>query len=273
MRHIAVFAWALLAATLPVLAAPAASAADGEVDLELVLAVDVSRSMDFDELQVQRQGYVAAFRNPEVIAAIGAGVVGRVAVTYLEWSGSSYQTVIVPWRLIASREDAEAFAAALEAAPISRERGTSISGGLLFSARQFADNDFEGMRRAIDVSGDGANNTGAPVAPMRDQLVEEGITINGLPIIIRPSQPGGFYDMTQLDVYYEDCVIGGPGAFMITVDDIARFEVAIRRKLVLEIAGLPPHLMPAADTFRPEPRVDCLIGEKARGRYLDPFIK
>lgn len=271
MRYVAVLGWTWLLTGLSPVAPPSAIAA--EVDLELVLAVDVSRSMDFTELEVQRQGYVAAFRNPEVIAAIGSGLVGRIAVTYVEWAGSFFQSVIVPWRIVAGRADAEAFADELNAAPITRERGTSISGGLLFAARRFGDNDVQGIRRAIDVSGDGANNTGAPVAPMRDQLVDQGITINGLPVIIRPSQSNGPYDMIQLDVYYEDCVIGGPGAFMITVDDIARFEIAIRRKLVLEIAGLPPHLIAAANALRAEPRVDCLAGEKARGRYLDPFIR
>ena len=246
--------------------------ADTEVDLELVLAVDVSRSMDFGELEVQRRGYVAAFRNPEIIDAISSGFTGSIAVIYLEWAGSFYQTVVVPWRIIAGPEDAEAFAAELDQAPILRERGTSISGGLLFAARQFADNEVVGTRRTIDISGDGTNNTGAPVAPMRDQLVEQGITINGLPILIRPSQTGPF-GTAELDIYYEDCVIGGPGSFMITVDSVERFEIAIRRKLVLEIAGLPPHLMLAADGMRAEPRIDCLIGEKSRGRYLDPFIR
>jgi hypothetical protein len=239
----------------------------------LVLAVDVSRSMDFGELEVQRQGYVSAFRNPEVIDAIGSGLIGKIAVIYMEWAGAFFQSVVVPWRVIGSAEDAEAFAAELEAAPFMRERGTSISGGLLYAARQFGGNDVDGLRRTIDVSGDGPNNTGAPVVPMRDQLVEEGITINGLPIMIRPSQSMGPFGISELDIYYEDCVIGGPGAFMITVDKIELFEVAIRRKLVLEIAGLPPRVIPATDSLRPQPRIDCLIGEKSRQRYIDPFMR
>ncbi len=255
------------------IAAAAPAAAEVEVDLELVLAVDVSRSMDYDERLLQRDGYVAAFRHPEVIAAISSGLTGRIAVTYLEWAGAEQQSVVVPWRLIAGRDDAEAFADELAVAPITPQRGTSISGGLLFSARQLAANDFNGPRRAIDVSGDGPNNIGAPVAPMRDQLVEDGITINGLPIVLRPSHVIGPYGIPNLDVYYEDCVIGGPGAFLITVDDASRFGVAIRRKLVLEIAGLPPRIMPAADGSMPRPRIDCLIGEKLRRQWVDPFIK
>jgi len=107
---------------------------------------------------------------------------------------------------------------------------------------------------------------------MRDQLVEEGITINGLPIVLKQGSGFGPFNIPNLDIYYEDCVIGGPGAFMITIDDIARFEVAIRRKLVLEIAGLEPRVIPAAETLRP-PRIDCMIGEKSRGRWFTPNQK
>lgn len=257
---------AVMAATTP------AFAQETEVDLALVIAVDVSRSMDFGELELQRDGYVAAFRHPEVIAAIGAGATGRIAVTYLEWAGA-YQSVTVPWRIIAGRADAEAFADELGAVPITRERGTSISGGLMFAARQLAAGGFQGLRRAIDVSGDGPNNTGLPVVSVRDQLIEQGITINGLPILVRPSRAIGPFGIPNLDVYYEDCVIGGPGAFMITVEDKARLGVAVRRKLVLEIAGLPPHLMAAGGLPLREPRVDCLIGEKLRGQWADPLFR
>ncbi len=266
-------AWVPLVAALPMLAPPQARAADAPVDLELVLAVDVSRSMDYGELQVQRDGYVAAFRNPEVIDAIRQGVIGSIAVTYVEWSGAFFQQILIPWRVISSSQDAEAFADELAAAPITRERGTSISGSLMFASGQFSDNGFEGTRQTVDVSGDGPNNDGLPVAPARDQLVKEGITINGLPILIHPSDVGSFGQVSDLDVYYQDCVIGGPGAFMLTVDSVDRFEAAIRRKLVLEIAGLPPHLMPAADTLNPPPRTDCMAGEKMRNRYLDPFMR
>ena len=250
------------------------NAAETGVDLELVLAVDVSRSMDFDEQRLQRDGYVAAFRHPEVIKAITNGAYGKIAVTYMEWSGPFYQQVIVPWTIIGSQAESENFASLMAAAPITRESGTSISGGLLGAARQFASSGARGTRQTIDVSGDGPNNMGGPVAPVRDQLVEQGITINGLPIMLK--RQGGVYDtfnIDDLDIYYEDCVIGGPGAFMVTVDDMQQFERAVRRKLVLEMAGLPPRLMRAADTLKPAPRIDCMIGEKTRSRFMDPSLR
>lgn len=246
---------------------PVRAAEHASVDLELVLAVDVSRSMDPDEQTLQRQGYVSAFLHPEVIEAIASGALGRIAVTYVEWAGPAYQTVIVPWTIVGSREEAAAFSARIAAAPLSREIGTSISGSLLFAAGQFEVSIARGDRQAIDVSGDGPNNMGLPVDLTRDQVLKQGITINGLPIMLKTSYAFGPYSIPNLDVYYEDCVIGGPGAFVITVDDPSRFEVAIRRKLVLEIAGLPAHLMPAASPLH-KPRVDCLIGEKARGNWF-----
>lgn len=248
--------------------AGASAAQDVDVDLELVLAVDVSRSMDHDEQELQRDGYVAAFRHPEVLAAIGSGALGRIAVTYVEWAGPYYQTVIVPWTILGGPADAVAFADALAEAPITRERGTSISGGLFHAGASFESNGARGYRRAVDVSGDGPNNAGLPVLEARAALVADGITINGLPILLR--QPGlSAYSIPDLDVYYENCVIGGPGAFMITVTEIKHLEAAIRRKLVLEIAGLPPRLMPAAAGLGPESDYDCLIGEKLRLRWLD----
>ena len=206
----------LAAALAAALGGRPALAAPPDVDLELVLAVDVSRSMDYDEQRLQRDGYVAAFRHPEVIAAISSGALGRIAVTYVEWAGPFYQTIVVPWTILANGADAEAFATKLAAAPLMNETGTSISGGLSFSAQLFDTSGARGLRRAIDVSGDGPNNMGLPVAPMRDQLVEEGITINGLPIMLKRSYSFGPFNIPNLDVYYEDCVIGGPGAFMIT---------------------------------------------------------
>jgi hypothetical protein len=269
MRAFAALASALTIAG-PLLAAPPA-AADVDVDLELVLAVDISRSMDYGELELQRHGYIAAFRHREVVAAIASGPHGRISVTYVEWAGPESQFVVVPWTIVADVADAAAFAGRLAAEPIQRERGTSISGSLAFAAAQFPASGATGLRRAIDVSGDGPNNMGLPVVPTRDTIVGQGITINGLPILLRPSFGSSAFNIPDLDIYYEDCVIGGPGAFMITVDDPARFELAIRRKLVLEIAGLPPRVMLAAEPFRAEPRVDCLIGEKSRRQWFyDP---
>jgi len=250
------------------------NAAPVEVDLELVLAVDISRSMDFEEQRLQRDGYVEALRHPEVVQAIQSGLIGRIAVTYVEWAGPVHQAVIVPWTLVSNTAEAEAFAALVAAAPLVRERGTSISQGLEFSHQLFLTSGASSFRRTIDVSGDGPNNMGLPVVPVRDRITADGVTINGLPIMLKTNF--GPYNIPNLDIYYEDCVIGGPGAFMITVDDMSRFAVAIRRKLVLEIAGHEPEpRVIHAASVTPEPRVDCLIGEKQRGRWIydDPTTK
>ena len=263
------FATFVCALGLVSLARPAAAAVD--VDLELVLAVDVSRSMDYDEQKLQRDGYVAAFRHPEVIQAIQSGAAGRIAVTYMEWSGPSYQQVLVPWTIVGNRGEAEAFAALLEKAPMTRDSGTSISGGLETAARLFASSGARGDRQAIDVSGDGPNNMGLPVVTVRNQVVGQGIAINGLPIVLKTQDAFSLFSIPNLDAYYQDCVIGGPGAFMVTINDTNGFEKAIRRKLVLEIAGLQPRLMPAAEPLRPA--MDCLIGEKIRQQWMDKLIR
>ena len=248
------------------LAAPAA-ADDIPVDLELVLAVDVSGSMDEGERALQRGGYVQAFLHPEVIAAIGSGVYGRIAVTYVEWAGPRSQEVMIPWRAVDGQASAEGFAAALRAAPTSHIHGTSISGALAFASTLFDANGFAGARQAIDVSGDGPNNMGPPVTPVRDAVVARGVTINGLPLTLHAGGPEGMgyggLAAGLLDLYYEDCVIGGPGAFFLSVQAPEQLADAIRRKLVLEIAGPAPTLQPAQLAQHP-PRIDCLIGEKTR---------
>jgi hypothetical protein len=243
-----------------------AAAAEARVDLELVLAVDVSRSMDIDELGVQRDGYAVAFRHPDVISAIRSGPLQSIAVTYVEWAGPEHQVVVLPWTIINSEAAARSFSDRLLSSPPGRYSGTSISGGLLFSAASFAGNGFAGERRVIDVSGDGPNNRGMPVEPVRTEIVAQGITINGLPLLVK--EPFGPYSIDNLDVYYEDCVIGGPGAFLVPVHDMSQLAAAIRRKLVLEIAGAPPRLIPVKE-MRPMPRVDCLIGEKLIERWLE----
>jgi hypothetical protein len=255
----------LMAALALALPLRAGLAADTPVDLELVLAVDVSRSMDLDEQALQRNGYVEAFRHKEVIEAIASGPQGRIAVSYVEWAGPSYQQVLVPWTVIEGEAAARAFADRLVQAPISRERGTSIANSLLFVGTTFTGNGLAGSRRVIDVSGDGPNNMGVPVETARDPLVAEGVTINGLPIMIK--RAGGFASIENLDIYYEDCVIGGPGAFLVTVTDIRNLASAIRRKLVLEIASRPVLLQKAAET-KSEPRIDCMIGEKLREQWM-----
>lgn len=236
-----------------------------EVDLELVLAVDISGSMDARERAAQRGGYVEAFRHRNVVRAIRSGMIGRITVTYVEWAGAEFQAVIVPWTVIDDAASAEQFADTLEAAPTNDFHGTSISEALTFSSRQFDFSDHDGIRQVIDISGDGPNNRGGPVLTARSEVLENGITINGLPIVL--GNAGGSLPTELLDIYYEDCVIGGPGAFMIAVDDIDRWGEAIRRKLVLEIAGRPAVVIAAA--MPSNRRIDCMIGEKLRRNWYD----
>ena len=238
--------------------------AAAEVDLELVLAVDVSRSMDFDELDVQREGYVSAFRHPEVISAIRSGPLGRIAVAYVEWAGPLNQATVIPWTLIDGEAAALAFAARLSATRRGRYMWTSISAGLVYAAAAFADNEFTSVRQVIDISGDGPNNRGMPIEPVRAGIAASGITINGLPLVVKRYGP---YSIPNLDMYYEDCVIGGPGAFLIPVHDMSQFALAVRRKLLLEIAGLPSRYVRASGG-RPAQRMDCLIGERLIERRL-----
>lgn len=252
-----------------VLAGTARASADipSMVDVELILAVDVSWSMDIEEQDLQREGYVTAISDPEFIGAIRKGDWQRIAVTYVEWAGVGLERIVVPWAVIEDEASARAFAAQLRAAPISRMRRTSISSALINTAQLF-DNGIDGMRRVIDISGDGPNNAGIGVTAARDEVLGQGIIINGLPIMIKQGNPGGYFQLDNLDVYYEDCVIGGFGSFMITVNDPARFAEAIRRKLILEIAGVQPELIPAE--YRAPgspPRIDCEIGEKEWRRW------
>ncbi|MEL7303959.1 MAG: DUF1194 domain-containing protein [Pseudomonadota bacterium] len=258
------------------LAAPLTAKASTDVDLELVLAVDVSMSMDLDEQRHQREGYVAAFRSPQIVKAITSGPRGRIAVSYTEWAGQGSQSVVVPWRVIASAGDAAAFADELAAKPIKRALMTSISGALEHAAALFDANRISSPRRVIDVSGDGPNNIGGRVDRTRDGVVAKGIVINGLPLKFkRPDGPYSYFDLPDLDKYYAACVIGGPGSFMIAVQDRAKFGQAIRQKLYLEIADLqPPRADPPAriqrTQFRVEgvkPSYDCLAGEKRWQQY------
>ncbi len=230
------------------------------VDVELVLAVDVSYSMDPDEQALQREGYVAALTSPDFLNALRGLGQGKIAVTYFEWAGVADQKIVMPWRMIDGPEAADAVAAEISRAPYRRASRTSISGALTFALPLFGSGEYHGLRRVIDVSGDGANNQGPPVTITRDQVLEKGISINGLPIMLkRPSL--STMDIENLDVYYEDCVIGGPGSFVIPIKDRDKFKEAIRTKLVLEIAGRKPEtkVRPAAANT---PRIDCLIGEK-----------
>jgi hypothetical protein len=230
------------------------------VDVELVLAVDVSYSMDPDEQALQREGYVLALRSREFMQALRQGANAKVAVTYIEWASQFDQKVIMPWRLIEGPESADSVAAELAAAPYRRASRTSISGGLGFAKTLFDNSGYHGLRRVIDVSGDGANNAGTPIVPMREEVLAAGITINGLPIMLKRPNPGTM-DIEDLDIYYEDCVIGGPGAFVIPIREREKFVEATRTKLILEVAGREPapRVMKASAD---KPRISCTIGEK-----------
>ena len=230
------------------------------VNVELVIAVDVSYSMDMDELAVQREGYAQAIVSKDFLQALKAGSGGKVAVTYIEWSMSRDEKLIIPWRDIDGPESADAVASEIMKTPIRRASRTSISGAINFAMPLFDENTYKGTRQVIDISGDGPNNNGEPVTFARDAALAKGITINGLPIMVKePSY--STMDIDNLDYYYEDCVIGGPGSFVVTIKDRDKFKEAIRTKLLLEVAGLTPErpVVPVADK---EPRVSCLIGEK-----------
>jgi hypothetical protein len=230
------------------------------VDVELILAVDVSYSMDMDELAIQREGYAQALISKEFLQALKTGPNGKIAVTYFEWAASSDQKIIIPWRVIDGPETADAVANEIMKTPIRRASRTSISGAINFAMPLFDENPYRGLRRVIDISGDGPNNNGGPVVQARDAALEKGIVINGLPIMVKePSY--STMDIDNLDFYYEDCVIGGPGSFVVTIKDREKFKEAIRTKLLLEVADRTPErkVVPAADK---EPRVSCMIGEK-----------
>ena len=242
-------------ADLPGRAAPGAIA----VDVELVLSTDISYSMDYDELKLQRDGYVEAIQSPEFLNALKQGMHGKVAVTLVEWAGVADQRIVVPWRLIDGAASAQAVSDEITRSPVRRAFRTSISGALMFSAALFEGNGFRGIRRVIDVSGDGTNNQGPLVAPTRDEVVAKGIVINGLPIMLKEPQPNSI-DIKDLDIYYEDCVIGGPGAFVVPIREREKFKEAIRTKLVLDIAEYrgEAKVIPASAE---NPRISCTIGE------------
>ncbi|HEY7297428.1 MAG TPA: DUF1194 domain-containing protein [Xanthobacteraceae bacterium] len=230
------------------------------VDTELVLAVDVSYSMDPEEQQLQREGYIGAITSREFMQALRGGINARVALTYFEWAGPFDQKIILPWRLIEGPETADGVANDIARAPYRRASRTSISGALQFAKPLFDASGYNGIRRVIDVSGDGANNAGPLVVPVRNDVLAAGITINGLPIMLK--RPNTFsLDIENLDVYYEDCVIGGPGAFIIPIHNREQFKEAIRTKLVQEIAGRIPQ-RPVVPVQARAPRISCTIGEQ-----------
>ena len=243
-----------------------ASDKEASVDVELILAVDVSYSMDLDELAIQREGYAQAIASKEFLQALKNGVHGKIAVTYFEWAASGDQKIIIPWRLIDGPESADAVAAEIMKTPIRRASRTSISGAIYFAMPLFDDNPYRGLKQVIDISGDGPNNNGSPVTLARDTAIAKGIVINGLPIMVKePSY--STMDIENLDYYYKDCVTGGRGSFVITIKSRDEFKEAIRTKLLMEVAGRMPErpVVPvAADRVEESlaPRVSCLIGEK-----------
>ena len=235
-------------------------ASGAPVDVVLALGVDVSYSMDPEEQALQREGYIAAITSPEVMRALRQGMHAKVAMTYYEWAGSHHTEVIVPWRVVDNPETADAFVADIARARYTRASRTSVSSALLFGAALIEGSGYQGLRRVIDISGDGVNNNGPLVTDARDEVLAKGITINGLPIILkRPTR--STFDIENLDIYFEDCVIGGPGAFVIPVKAREQFKEAIRTKLVLEIAGRTPEprVIPAEGR---KPRISCTIGEQ-----------
>lgn len=203
--------------------------AEPEVDLQLVLAVDASGSVDQRRFELQKQGYAAAFRDPRVLAAVRAGMAQAIAVTMIQWTGPRLQIRVVPWMVVRDAETAEALAAAIDNAPRRLfGGGTSISGAIDYARLMLLQSPFAATRRTIDVSGDGANNLGRPAALARDEAVRDGITVNGLPILsVEP----------DLDRYYFENVVGGPGAVMIPAENYESFAVAILKKLIIEIAA------------------------------------
>ena len=243
----------------------AVPAASDPVDVELVLAVDVSRSMDPEEFALQRAGYVSALRHPDFLAAVQGGLHRRIALTYFEWAGTVRVESVVDWRIVDSAESAAAFAGALESLPNDTYRGTSISSALTFGGGLFDGNGYDGFRRVIDISGDGPNNIGIPVKKARDEVLSRGVIVNGLPILVRPSPT-----FAELDRYYAECVTGGPGSFVLPIRHSSEFATAIRRKLVLEVSAVSeaPYVVPA-QASNP---VDCMKGERDRRLYSDPFF-
>ena len=280
LSRLVVLAAAALAVAGSAVPQQANTQAGTRVDLELVLAVDISRSMDFDEHTLQRNGYVDAFRHEQVINALLSGPEGRIAVTYLEWAAEPRQ--VIPWTIIDSVKAAHDFADKVAAEPVYGERRTSISAALFDAADLIETNDIVSHRQVIDVSGDGANNSGLPVEEARNYVLKRGITINGLPILLNVGYgPRQGYDIDHLDRYYKHCVIGGEGAFIAPVYDLKQLSATIRKKLVLEIAGLDvaPEAAPVqyaeapaqagsgiipVQLKLPTEKSDCMSGERAR---------
>ena len=256
------------------------AAQDVPVDLELVLAVNVSGSIDDYEARLQRQGCIDALTDPAVLDAVTPGPFGRIAVTYVEWAGEHYQRTVLDWTVLGDAESAKAFVDRLSFEPLLSKRWTSISKAIDYAATLFTDNSYEGLRQVIDISGDNPNNRGRPVVQTRDAAVAAGITINGLPILNDRPNPWGGPPSRNLDIYYRDYVIGGPGTFMVVAEGFEDFGTAIRSKLIREIAWPPDApdapvraaAAPPAASVGPAPRRSAGCGRIARspGHRMPP---
>ena len=236
MRLIRVLRLLILTVTL---AFPAASSAAEQVDLLLVLAADVSRSIDSEKFQLQRDGYAAAITDPRVLEAIKSGRTGRIGVSFVEWSGLASQRVVIDWTTISDAESAKSFADRLLEAPRSFADRTSISSAIEFAMTHLARAPFETARRTIDVSGDGTNNSGGEVTQARDVAVAQGVTINGLVILSETPlawNPDHTNPTGGLENYYRNNVIGGPGAFVMAAEGFNSFGRAIVKKMIAEVA-------------------------------------
>ncbi|HMI97027.1 MAG TPA: DUF1194 domain-containing protein [Micropepsaceae bacterium] len=253
----------------------AGAAPPGErVDVALVIATDVSYSVDDNEAHFQREGAIAAFRNPDVVKAIQAGALGRIAVAYIDFSSYSTNKIIASWHVVHDVASAEAFAELLAIAPRTLGVQTSISSGLEMAEHLLDTSGYAATKQVIDVSGDGPNNEGHLVHKVRDEIVAKGITINGLPIMT-PADQFDVYYLPDLDKYYAGCVIGGPGAFIHVAHGFEDLARALRRKLILEIsdagtAANPLFVKVAAATPRTAAtphavyEKGCDIGERMR---------
>jgi hypothetical protein len=218
---------------------PAAASAADKVDLLLVLAADVSRSIDNEKFQLQREGYAAAISDQRVLDAIRSGRSGRIGVMFVEWSGVGSQRVLIDWTAIGDAEAAKGFGDRLLEAPRSFADRTSISGAIAFAIDQFARSPYAATRRTIDISGDGTNNSGADVMAARDTALAQGVTINGLVILSDtplPWNPDHTNPPGGLDKYYRSHVVGGPGAFVLVAENFNSFGEAIIKKMIAEVA-------------------------------------
>lgn len=263
-----------LAAALVLLAAAGSTRAEQQVDLALMLAVDVSESVDAQEAVLQRQGYVQAIQAPDVVEAILGGPHGRIVLSYVEWAGPDHYFTIIDWSMIDSRESAASFAARLSREGFTQGYTTSITALFRRARGAFERLQVEADRKVLDVSGDGPNNDGGYIPHARERTIKAGVTINGLPILNDRPAPSGYPRLENLADYYRNCVIGGAGSFQISAESFEVFAQAIRRKMVREIAARPAparrsrlfHLAASHEGY------DCSIGERqSRQRLLDKF--